>query len=97
MKTNFQKHIRENNTRLSSKKAVRKQSLKEIATNESDRTDLNRVMQGTRSNASNSESVPEDIKKKVTQKWKRGTVPITGYSVLTGIDEKKLQQETVCN
>ena len=63
-----------------------------MATNESDRrTDLNRVMQRTRSNASNSESVLEDIQKRVTQMLKRGTVLITGYSVLTGIDEEKLQ------
>ena len=48
-------------------------------------------MQRTRSNTSTSESVPNEIQKEVTQKWKRGTVLITGDSMLTGIDEGRLQ------
>ena len=47
-------------------------SLKETTTNESNRRDPNKVMQRTRSNTSNSESVPNEIQKKVTQKWKGG-------------------------
>ena len=46
-------------------------SLKEATNNESNRRDPNKVMQRTRSNTSNSESIPDEIQKKVTQKWKR--------------------------
>ena len=66
-------------------------SLKETTTNESNRRDPNKVMQRTRSNTSNSESVPNEIQKKVTQKWKRGAVLITCDSISTGIDEGRLQ------
>ena len=66
-------------------------SLKEATNNESNRRDPNKVMQRTRSNTSNSESIPDEIQKKVTQKWKRGTVLITGDSMLTEIDEGRLQ------
>ena len=57
----------------------------------SEKKDRNKVLQSAGSVASNSEPVPEEIQKKVTQKWKQGTVLITGDSMLTGIDEGRLQ------
>ena len=66
-------------------------SLKETTTNESARKDRNKVMQMPRSSTSNSEPVPDEIQKKVAQKWNRGTVLIIGDSMLTGIYEGRLQ------
>ena len=47
-------------------------SLKETTTNESHRKGPNKSMQRARSSTSNSESVPNEIQKNVTQKWKMG-------------------------
>ena len=88
----FQEANKRKQHKVEIKESIEKvRSLKEATTDESDRRDPNKVLQKSRSNTSNSESVPDEIQKKVTQMWKRGTVLITGYSMLAGIDEGRLQ------
>ena len=67
-------------------------SVKNVNKNdESETKDHNKVLQSAETVASNPEAVPEETQKKVTQKWKKGTVLITGDSMLTGIDERRMQ------
>ncbi len=52
---------------------------------------INETKQTTKKDTINSETVEEETQKKSTHKWRKGTVLIAGDSMLTGIEEGRLQ------